>query len=493
MATVRALYDCDGTQESDELTFRKGDIIEQAVESQEDGWYFGILKKSGQSGLFPVNYVEMVPDKPDPSPPRRIFTESRPVSDAGSKQSARPNGSAGTVKVSGFRASHQLETPDVGRKPIIEKSDATTDQENAEPAMSVKALRARLETTTPLASKQPVQPRTQLPTQQPSKPSVKPSTPAPETSSPKQEEDTAFLKPSELRKKWAAVDAAAKHTHPQPIMPFAPKRSMTTHVTSHPSAKPEPPIKPTEVPDRPPVKPTAVPERPPVIKAAANLIPPKRPSSTLLQHPSPPVRSNTVSPISNRLSTHPTIERPEVHTPNRPVSSGYDPQPPPRVMPPRPNVQSQIYPSSTQAAPALPSRPRSAAESSQQTMPPTPPPRPTPNKRPSQAIGNAPRPTSHLPPPATAAIRKTIPIGDRMKYDAIFDDSNEQGYVALESAMDIWQGSRIGDKNLSDICELVDIRGDGWLDRKQFAAGMFLIDDRLRGFCVPTALPIGIL
>jgi hypothetical protein len=80
-----------------------------------------------------------------------------------------------------------------------------------------------------------------------------------------------------------------------------------------------------------------------------------------------------------------------------------------------------------------------------------------------------------------------------MKYDAIFDDSNEQGYVALESAMDIWQGSRIGDKNLSDICELVDIRGDGWLDRKQFAAGMFLIDDRLRGFCVPTALPIGIL
>jgi hypothetical protein len=98
-----------------------------------------------------------------------------------------------------------------------------------------------------------------------------------------------------------------------------------------------------------------------------------------------------------------------------------------------------------------------------------------------------------MPPPATAVIHKTIPIGDRIKYDTLFDENSDQGYVSRDTAFRMWQESRIGETNLRDISELVDIRGDGWLDRKQFAAGMFLIDDRLRGFCIPNALPIGIM
>jgi signal transducing adaptor molecule len=58
VSRVRALFDFQAT-EPDELTFRKGDII-AVLESAYKDWWRGLLK--GQTGIFPLNYVEKLAD-----------------------------------------------------------------------------------------------------------------------------------------------------------------------------------------------------------------------------------------------------------------------------------------------------------------------------------------------------------------------------------------------------------------------------------------------
>jgi signal transducing adaptor molecule len=58
VSRVRALFDFQAT-DPDELTFRKGDVI-AVLESVYKDWWKGLLR--GQTGIFPLNYVEKLAD-----------------------------------------------------------------------------------------------------------------------------------------------------------------------------------------------------------------------------------------------------------------------------------------------------------------------------------------------------------------------------------------------------------------------------------------------
>ena len=58
MRCYQAIYDYEA-QDNDEVSFKDGDIIINAVPIDE-GWMTGTVHRTGQSGMLPANYVEPV-------------------------------------------------------------------------------------------------------------------------------------------------------------------------------------------------------------------------------------------------------------------------------------------------------------------------------------------------------------------------------------------------------------------------------------------------
>ena len=57
-AVYKAMYDYDAADD-DEVSFRDGDIIIN-TEPIDDGWMYGTVQRSGQTGMLPSNYVERI-------------------------------------------------------------------------------------------------------------------------------------------------------------------------------------------------------------------------------------------------------------------------------------------------------------------------------------------------------------------------------------------------------------------------------------------------
>jgi hypothetical protein len=64
-----ARFDFEGEQ-SDELTFSEGDVI-QLKEYMEEEWARGQI--GAHTGIFPINFVDIIEDLPPPPQPQQSF------------------------------------------------------------------------------------------------------------------------------------------------------------------------------------------------------------------------------------------------------------------------------------------------------------------------------------------------------------------------------------------------------------------------------------
>ncbi|KAJ3348840.1 hypothetical protein GGF32_005944 [Allomyces javanicus] len=113
---VRATFDFDG-ESSDELSLRKGDVV-QVVEEVSEGWWIG--ERDGVRGMFPSNYTE--PYTPEPAPrPVTTSVTGRSTKSTRSMHSAynAPPPPAPPAAAAGFRSlppamARSYSTPVVG-------------------------------------------------------------------------------------------------------------------------------------------------------------------------------------------------------------------------------------------------------------------------------------------------------------------------------------------------------------------------------------------
>lgn len=54
----KAMYDYEA-QDDDEVSFSEGDTVINA-QRIDDGWMFGTVERTGQTGMLPSNYVDIV-------------------------------------------------------------------------------------------------------------------------------------------------------------------------------------------------------------------------------------------------------------------------------------------------------------------------------------------------------------------------------------------------------------------------------------------------
>ncbi len=84
---------------------------------------------------------------------------------------------------------------------------------------------------------------------------------------------------------------------------------------------------------------------------------------------------------------------------------------------------------------------------------------------------------------------------ERKRYEGVWaankgllmeSDSGSRDAVLNVVVRDIWSRSRLPDDVLEEVWDLVDVRGDGKLEREGFVVGLWLIDSRLRGNKLPS-------
>ena len=62
---ANALYDYNA-EEGDELSFAKGDVLRVTEEDEDGEWWTGTNERTGETGTFPANHVERIPDEEEP-------------------------------------------------------------------------------------------------------------------------------------------------------------------------------------------------------------------------------------------------------------------------------------------------------------------------------------------------------------------------------------------------------------------------------------------
>ncbi|CAG8526953.1 7671_t:CDS:10 [Ambispora gerdemannii] len=136
---------------------------------------------------------------------------------------------------------------------------------------------------------------------------------------------------------------------------------------------------------------------------------------------------------------------------------------------------------------------------SESTSSSTPPPLPARKKSSNSSRSNRdnspqipPRPPQHNPF-SEHNLSKGIPDDARERYEEVFEaKKNRNGYIDGDVVKDIYIKSRLDSKTLHKIWNLVDTDKNGRLTKEEFNAGMFLIDERLKGNPVPDKLPRGL-
>ncbi|CAJ0763853.1 9060_t:CDS:10 [Entrophospora sp. SA101] len=82
-----------------------------------------------------------------------------------------------------------------------------------------------------------------------------------------------------------------------------------------------------------------------------------------------------------------------------------------------------------------------------------------------------------------------IPSDAKKRYELVFDSNKEEDLIDAAVVREIYIRSRLNNKTLYKIWDLLDTDKDGYLNRNEFCIGMFLIDKRLEGDPVPDKLP----
>ncbi|KAJ1958408.1 Intersectin 1 (SH3 domain protein) [Dispira parvispora] len=97
-------------------------------------------------------------------------------------------------------------------------------------------------------------------------------------------------------------------------------------------------------------------------------------------------------------------------------------------------------------------------------------------------------PDQHLP-------KSAIPREARRRYDALFrtHESERSGFISKETAKALFLKSRLDDEILGQIWTLSDRDRRGKLSQHEFAIAMYLIDESLAGEPLPTSLPLELL